>query len=92
MKGQTALISVSCVFYRLSCHGLGINSIFYCASPWLLLTIRKTCPCNVYPLDFHFYIAKLGYAGTLDCWYSLEPPRRGKAVLTCTHDLCFEQK
>ena len=25
--------------------------------------IRKTCPCNVYPLEPHFYIAKLGYAG-----------------------------
>ena len=25
--------------------------------------IRKTCPCNVYPLEPHFYVAKLGYAG-----------------------------
>ena len=25
--------------------------------------ITKTCPCNVYPLEPHFYIAKLGYAG-----------------------------
>ena len=25
--------------------------------------VRKTCPCNVYPLEPHFYIAKLGYAG-----------------------------
>ena len=25
--------------------------------------IRKTCPCNVYPLIPHFYIVKLGYAG-----------------------------
>ena len=24
--------------------------------------ITKTCPCNVYPLEPHFYIAKLGYA------------------------------
>ena len=48
-------------------------------------TIRKTCPCNVYPLEPHFYIAKLGYAGVylfflfllqnIDCGYSLEPPR-----------------
>ena len=47
----------------------------------------KTCPCNVYPLEPHFYIAKLGYAGVylfflfllqnIDCGYSLEPPRRG---------------
>ena len=47
----------------------------------------KTCLCNVYPLELHFYIAKLGYAGVclfflfllqnIDCGYSLEPPRRG---------------
>ena len=58
--------------------------------------IRKTCQCNVYPLEPHFYTAKLGYAGVylfflfllqnIDCGYSLE------AVLTCTHNLCFEQK
>ena len=49
--------------------------------------IRKTCPCNVYPLKPHFYTAKLGYAAVylfflfllqnIDCGYSLEPPRRG---------------
>ena len=49
--------------------------------------IRKTCPCNEYPLKPHFYIVKLGYAGvylfflfllqSIDCGYSLEPPRRG---------------
>ena len=50
-------------------------------------TIRKTCPCNVYPLEPHFYIAKLGYARVylfflfllqnIDCGYSLEPPQHG---------------
>ena len=49
--------------------------------------IRKTCPCNVYLFEPHFYIAKLGYAGVylfflfllqnIDCGYSLEPPRQG---------------
>ena len=49
--------------------------------------VMKTRPCNVYPLEPHFYIAKLGYAGVylfflfllqnIDCGYSLEPPRRG---------------
>ena len=49
--------------------------------------IRKTCPCYIYPLEPHFYIAKLGYAGVylfflfllqnIDCGYSLEPPRQG---------------
>ena len=47
--------------------------------------IAKTCPCNVYPLIPHLYIAKLGYAGVYlfflillqntDCEYLLEPPR-----------------
>ena len=27
------------------------------------VNIRKTCPCNVYPIEHHFYKAKLGYAG-----------------------------
>ena len=64
--------------------------------------IMKTCPCNVYPLEPHFYIVKLGYAGVylfflfllqnIDYGYSLEPPRRGEAVLTCTDNICFEQK
>ena len=49
--------------------------------------IRKTCPCNEYPLKPHVYTVKLGYAGVdlfflfllqnIDCGYSLEPPRRG---------------
>ena len=48
--------------------------------------IRKTCLCNVYPLETHFHIVKLGYAGVylfflfllqnIHCGYSLEPPRR----------------
>ena len=53
--------------------------------------IRKTCPCNVYPHEPHFYIAKLGYTGVylfflfllqnIDCGYSLEPHRRGGSNL-----------
>ena len=31
--------------------------------PSLVSNITKTCPCNVYPFEPHFYIAKLGYAG-----------------------------
>ena len=52
-----------------------------------MYTIRKTCPCNEYPLQPYFYIVKLGYAGVydfflfldlnIDCGYSLEPHRRG---------------
>ena len=49
--------------------------------------IMKTCPCNVYPLEPHFYITQPGYVGVylfflfllqnIDCGYSLEQPRRG---------------
>ena len=51
-----------------------------------------------------FYIAKLGFAGVnlilliliqnIHCGYSLKPPRRGRAeaVLTCTHNVCFERE
>ena len=58
------------------------------------------------PLKPHFYIVKLGFTGVyivlfffillknIDCGYSLEMPWRGftKAVLTSTHNLCFEQE
>ena len=33
------------------------------------------------------------FAQNIDCGYTLEPPRRGgDAVLTSTHNLCFEAK
>ena len=56
-----------------------------------IICIRKTCPCNIYPLKPHFYIEKLGYAGVylfflfllqnIDCGYSLELLRRGGSKL-----------
>ena len=70
--------------------------------------ITKTCLYNVDPLKPHFYIIKLGFTGVYviflistqkhRLWYSLEPPRQGssnefgEAVLTSTHNLCFELK
>ena len=58
-----------------------MNVVILCSQ----LFITKTCPGNVYPLEPHFYIAKLGYAGVhlvflfllqnIDCGYSLELPR-----------------
>ena len=63
--------------------------------------IMKTCPCNDYALTPHFCIVKLGFTRVfifflfvlknIDCGYSLEPPQF-EAVLTCTHNQCFEQK
>ena len=40
------------------------------------------------------YLFLLVLLQNIDCGYSLEPPRRGgaEAVLTSTHNLCFEQK
>ena len=43
--------------------------------------ITKTCLYNFDPLKPHFYIVKLGFTGEL-----------AEAVLTSTHNLCFEQK
>ena len=44
--------------------------------------IRKTCLSNVHPIQPHFYIIKLGFAGVylfllqnIDCGYPLEQPR-----------------
>ena len=33
------------------------------ATPDIETNIRKTCPCNIYPLKPHLYIKKLRYAG-----------------------------
>ena len=56
-------------------------------------SIRKTCPCNVYPLESHFYIVKMGFAMlylfflflilNIHFGYLLEPPR--------IYNQCFEQ-
>ena len=66
----------------LLCCDLSLCCLFF----RLFYNIRKTCPCNEYPLKPHFYIVKLGYAGVylfylfllqnIDCGYSLEPPPR----------------
>ena len=50
-------------------------------------SIRITCPCDLYPLAPHFYIVKLGFTGVYIFSYFCT-----KTALTCTHDLCFEQK
>ena len=46
--------------------------------------IRKTCSCDVYPIEPHFYTEKLGFAHILHIfatkhrlWVLVEPPRRG---------------
>ena len=54
-----------------------------------LIHITKTYLYNFDPLKPHFYIVKLGFteldiiflisAQNINCWYSLEPPRRGSS-------------
>ena len=62
--------------------------------------ITKTRLYNIDSLKPHFYIVKLGFTGvsiiflfllkSIDCGYSLEPPRGGGS--NEYHNLCFEQK
>ena len=76
-KLHEALVTIS--------SSIGISLCGYNSVSGVLKTIRKTCPCNVYPLEPHFYIVKLGFAEVylfflfllqnIDCGYSLEPPR-----------------
>ena len=46
-------------------------------------TITKTCPCNVYPPEPHFYIAKLGYAGVY-LFFLIFAPKHKLSVLVRT--------
>ena len=61
----------------------------------------KRCLCNVDPLKPHFYIVKLGFTGIYIIFFISAQQYRllvlvrtasAEAVLTSTHNLCFEQK
>ena len=58
--------------------------------------ITKTCLYNFDPLKPHFYIVKLGFTGVCIIFLISAQKHRlwvlGEAVLTSTHNLCFEQK
>ena len=74
------------LFFSLTNTTVASQYIFF-ALVGVFMSITKTCPCNIYPLEPHFYIEKLGHKGVylfflfllqnIDCGYSLEPPRRG---------------
>ena len=55
--------------------------------------MTKTCPCNVYPFDLHLY-SKIGAQRGIPVFLIFSPKHRlwalVRAVLTCTHELCFE--
>ena len=67
--------------------------------PWYnrLITIKKTCLDNFDPLRPHFYRVKLGFTGVyiiflisaqnIDCWYSLEPPRRVPTIYVLSRNV-----
>ena len=63
--------------------------------------ITKTCLYNFDPLKPHFYIVKLGFTGVYIIFHIFAQNYRlwvlfkaasNEAVLTSTHNLCFEQK
>ena len=65
-----------------------------------VLIITKTCLYNFDPLKPHFYIVKLGFIGVYIIFLISAQKHRlwvlvrtaSPAVLTSTHNLCFEQK
>ena len=62
----------------------------------MLTGITKTRLYNFDPLKPHFCIVKLGFTGVYIIFLILLKKHRlwvlAKAVLTSTHNLCFEQK
>ena len=64
------------------------------------MAITKTCLYNFDPLQPHFYMVKLGFTGVYIIFLISAQKHRlwvlvrvlGEAVLTSTHNLCFEQK
>ena len=65
------------------------------------IDINLTCPCGLYPLAPHFYIKNWVYKGIHfflifalkhRSWVLVRTASLTEAVLTCTHDLYFEQK
>ena len=67
---------------------------YYKRYEWRAIT--KTYLCNFHPLKPHFYIVKLGFTGVYIIFLISAQKYRlwvlGYAVLTGTHNLCFEQK
>ena len=60
----------------------------------------QTCPCDVDPLTPNFYIVQTGVYKDIQVSYFCSKTlivgtrydRLNEAVLTCTHNQCFEQK
>ena len=75
------------VFHRQTRRAESISFYFWTQVNGNGLHIRKTRPCNVYPLIPPIHIIRLGFTGiylfflfliqNIDCGYSLETPQRG---------------
>ena len=66
--------------------------LFYLFRFWQYNNITKTCLYNFDPFKPHFYIVKQVYRGTRINYFFLFLLKNTEAVLTSTHNLCFEQK
>ena len=61
-------------------------------APLTEMTITKTCLYNFDPLKPHLYIVKLGFTGVYIIFLISAQNIDLVAVLTSTHNQCFEQK
>ena len=91
------LLSVEATFANMM-----ITTATFCGDKCKSISvIRKTCPCNKYPFKPQIYSVKMGFAGVYLFFLIFDPKHRlwvlvrtaslADAVLTCTHNLCFEQ-
>ena len=70
---------------------------FFCyLDPIWICIIIQTGPCNVYTLTPNFYIEKTGVYRGVHYFHIFALKHMlwvlDEAVLTCTHNICFEQK
>ena len=70
-----------------SAPALGLNTIIFKHVYWYMQQTQVSVYRTIGPLVLIFAPKHI-----IDCGYSLEPPWRGGSILTCTHNLCFEQK
>ena len=94
---ETLMFVISLISDIMLCWQLLHNGI---KSSQFMLNYEKKAYSNILkilpPKNENFQIKILIFfkflLKNIDCGYSLEPPRLAEAVLTSTHNLCFEQK
>ena len=84
-------------YYRIYEWRAKARRIQYICTGWFESAhfITKTCLYNFDPLKPHFYIVKLGFIGVYIIFLISAQKHRlwvFEAVLTSTHNLCYEQK